>query len=57
MSQKATEDAKQYRRDQAHYNTRLMAKHGAGYDIAGAFAKQKELVNNGYKLAIDGDWG
>lgn len=57
ISQKATENAKQYRRDQAHYNTRLMAKHGAGYDIAGAFAKQKELVNNGYKLAIDGDWG
>ena len=34
-----------------------MAKHGAGYDIAGALAKQRELVNKGYKLAIDGDWG
>lgn len=32
-----------------------MAKHG--YDIAGALAKQKELVNKGYKLAIDEDWG
>lgn len=31
-----------------------MAKHGAGYDIAGALAKQRELVNKGYKLAIDG---
>ena len=34
-----------------------MAKHGAGYDISEALAKQRELVNKGYKLAIDGDWG
>ena len=57
MSQKATENIKQHRRAQAQYNARLMAKYGAGYDIAGALAKQKELVNNGYKLAINGDWG
>lgn len=40
-----------------NYNTRLMTKHGAGYDITGAMSKQKELVNNGYKIAVDGDWG
>lgn len=57
ISQKATENVKQHRRNQAQYNARLMAKHGAGYDIAGALAKQRELVNKGYKLAIDGDWG
>lgn len=56
ISQKATENVKQYRSNRAQYNARLMAKHGAGYDIAGALAKQRELVNKGYKLAIDGDW-
>jgi len=35
----------------------LLAKHGAGYDITGATAKQQELVKNGYKIAVDGDWG
>lgn len=57
MNQRATNTINQRRAKSRSYNARLMAKHGAGYDIAGAFAKQKELVNKGYKLAIDGDWG
>ena len=57
MNKKATSTINKQRTKSRNYNARLMAKHGAGYDIAEALAKQKELVNNGYKLAIDGDWG
>lgn len=57
MNQRATNTINQRRTKSRSYNARLMAKHGAGYDIAGALAKQKELVNKDYKLAIDGDWG
>lgn len=57
MNQRATNTINQRRAKSRNYNARLMAKHGAGYDIAGALAKQRELVNKGYKLAIDGDWG
>ena len=57
MNQRATNTINQRRAKSRSYNARLMAKHDAGYDIAGALAKQKELVNKGYKLAIDGDWG
>ena len=57
MNQRATSTINQQRTKSRNYNARLMAKHGAGYDIAGALAKQRELVNKGYKLAIDGDWG
>ena len=57
MNKKATSTINQQRAKSRNYNARLMAKHGAGYDIAEALAKQRELVNNGYKLAIDGDWG
>ncbi len=57
MNQKATSTINQQRAKSRNYNARLMAKHGAMYDIAGALAKQRELVNKGYKLAIDGDWG
>lgn len=57
MSAKATKDAKKYRQEQSHYNSKLLAKHGAGYDISGAMSKQQELVKNGYKIAVDGDWG
>lgn len=56
MNQRATNTINQWRTKSRSYNARLMAKHGAGYDIAGALAKQRELVNKGYKLAIDGDW-
>lgn len=55
MNQRATNTINQRRAKSRSYNARLMAKHG--YDIARALAKQKELVNKGYKLAIDGDWG
>ena len=57
MNKKATSTINQQRTKSRNYNARLMAKHGAGYDIAEALAKQKELVKNGYKIAIDGDWG
>ena len=57
MNQKATSTISKQRTKSRNYNARLMAKHGAGYDISEALAKQRELVNNGYKLAIDGDWG
>lgn len=57
MNQRATSTINQQRTKSRNYNSRLMAKHGAGYDIAEALAKQRELVNKGYKLAIDGDWG
>ena len=57
MNKKATSTINKQRTKSRNYNARLMAKHGAGYDISEALAKQKELVNNGYKLAIDGDWG
>ena len=57
MNKKATSTINQQRTKSRNYNTRLMAKHGAGYDISEALAKQKELVNKGYKIAIDGDWG
>ena len=60
MNQRATNTINQRRAKSRSYNARLMAKHG--YDKAGALAKQKELVNKGYKLvnkgyklAIDGD--
>lgn len=57
MNQKATNTINKQRTKSRNYNSRLMAKHGAGYDIAEALAKQRELVNKGYKLAIYGDWG
>ena len=57
MNKKATSIINQQRTKSRNYNARLMAKHGAGYDISEALAKQRELVNKGYKLAIDGDWG
>ena len=57
MNRKATSTINKERTKSRNYNARLMAKHGAGYDISEALAKQRELVNNGYKLAIDGDWG
>ena len=57
MNKKATSTINKQRTKSRNYNARLMAKHGAGYDIAEALAKQRELVNKGYKLAIDGDWG
>ena len=57
MNQKATSTINKQRTKSRNYNTRLMAKHGAGYDISEALAKQRELVNKGYKIAIDGDWG
>lgn len=57
MNQRATSTINQQRTKSRNYNSRLMAKHGAGYDVAEALAKQRELVNKGYKLAIDGDWG
>ena len=57
MNQKATSTINKQRTKSRNYNARLMAKHGAGYDISEALAKQGELVNKGYKLAIDGDWG
>ena len=57
MNKKATSTINQQRTKSRNYNARLMAKHGAGYDISEALAKQRELVNNGYKLTIDGDWG
>ena len=57
MNKKATSTINQQRTKSRNYNARLMAKHGAGYDISEALAKQRELVNKGYKLAIDGDWG
>lgn len=57
MNKKATSTINKQRTKSRNYNARLMAKHGAGYDISEALAKQRELVNNGYKLAIDGDWG
>ena len=57
MNKKATSTINQQRTKSRNYNARLMAKHGAGYDISEALAKQKELVKNGYKIAIDGDWG
>ena len=56
MNQRVTNTINQQRTKSRNYNTRLIAKHGAGYDIAGALTKQKELVNKGYKLAINGDW-
>ena len=57
MNKKATSTINQQRTKSRNYNARLMAKHGAGYDISEALAKQRELVKKGYKLAIDGDWG
>ena len=57
MNKKATSTINKQRTKSRNYNARLMAKHGAGYDISEALAKQRELVNKGYKLAIDGDWG
>lgn len=57
MNKKATSTINQQRTKSRNYNARLMAKHGAGYDISEALAKQRELVNKGYKLTIDGDWG
>lgn len=57
MNKKATSTINQQRTKSRNYNSRLMAKHGAGYDISEALAKQRELVNKGYKIAIDGDWG
>ena len=57
MNRKATSTINKQRTKSRNYNARLMAKHGAGYDISEALAKQRELVNKGYKLAIDGDWG
>lgn len=57
MNQRATSTINKQRTKSRNYNARLMAKHGAGYDISEALAKQRELVNKGYKLAIDGDWG
>ena len=57
MNQKATSTINKQRTKSRNYNARLMAKHGAGYDISEALAKQRELVNKGYKLAIAGDWG
>ena len=57
MNQRATSTINQQRTKSRNYNARLMAKHGAGYDISEALAKQRELVKKGYKLAIDGDWG
>lgn len=57
MNKKATSTINRQRTKSRNYNARLMAKHGAGYDVAEALAKQRELVNKGYKLAIDGDWG
>ena len=57
MNKKSTSTINKQRTKSRNYNSRLMAKHGAGYDIAEALAKQRELVNKGYKLAIDGDWG
>ena len=57
MNKKATSTINQQRTKSRNYNARLMAKHGAGYDISEALAKQKELVKKGYKIAIDGDWG
>ena len=57
MNKKATSTINKQRTKSRNYNARLMAKHGAGYDISEALAKQRELVNKGYRLAIDGDWG
>ena len=57
MNQRATSTINKQRTKSRNYNARLMAKHGAGYDISEALAKQRELVNNGYKLTIDGAWG
>ena len=57
MNKKATSTINKQLTKSRNYNARLMAKHGAGYDISEALAKQRELVNKGYKLAIDGDWG
>ena len=57
MNKKATSTINQQRTKSRNYNARLMAKHGAGYDIDEALAKQRELVRKGYKIAIDGDWG
>ena len=57
MNKKATSTINQQRTKSRNYNARLMAKHGAGYDISEALAKQRELVKKGYKIAIDGDWG
>ena len=57
MNKKATSTINKQRTKSRNYNARLMAKHGAGYDISEALAKQRELVKKGYKLAIDGDWG
>ena len=57
MNRKATSTINKQRTKSRNYNARLMAKHGAGYDISEALAKQRELVHKGYKLAIDGDWG
>ena len=57
MNHKATSTINKQRTKSRNYNARLMAKHGAGYDISEALAKQRELVKKGYKLAIDGDWG
>ena len=44
MNRKATSTINQQRTKSRNYNARLMAKHGAGYDIAEALAKQRELV-------------
>lgn len=35
----------------------LKAKHGKNYKVSEALDKQQQLVNAGYKIAIDGDWG
>ena len=56
MNKKATSTINRQRTKSRNYNARLMAKHGAGYDVAEALAKQRELVNKGYNIAVDGDW-
>lgn len=60
MGQQATQKAKQLQvrksqRDKSY--ARLRAKYGSMYDPDKIRQIQQELVNAGYKVAIDGDWG
>lgn len=60
MGQQTTQKAKQLQvrksqRDKSY--ARLRAKYGSMYDPDKVRQRQQELVNAGYKVAVDGDWG
>lgn len=60
ISQKADKKVSQLKAQKAKqndYDFRLRAKYGSMYDPNKVKQRQQELVNNGYKIAVDGDWG